>query len=198
LEDGRTFVNIEAFDRFYIQEIIAEKPYIKARVQTFTDFTESNEYVLGRLEAQIFDEVRFNMKMMKILFPLKNYSLNANILLHRPPLPTPGVRSITTTDATVEAERRSKFSFAVVDMLQIPAATKLLLLQEHLIERRYAKLLKYLEQGGSYLSNEIRSRGVLTDEGIRQLRLSTLSDQRDLETGTSANSWYVQYSFTHS
>jgi Lon protease-like protein len=132
LEDGRTFVSIEGLERFYLQEIIGEKPYIKAKVQVFSDFTEypdANDYMLDVLEAQIFDEVRFNMKLMKILFPSKNYSLSTNILAYRPAVSVPGVRSIKTVDAASEAERRSKFSFSIIDMLQIPATTKLLLLQ---------------------------------------------------------------------
>jgi hypothetical protein len=42
--------------------LISEKPYIKARVQTFTDYTESvND--LQRLELAVFDEVRTNAKV---------------------------------------------------------------------------------------------------------------------------------------
>jgi Lon protease-like protein len=32
LEDGRTFVAIEGIERFFIKEIVSEKPYIKAKV----------------------------------------------------------------------------------------------------------------------------------------------------------------------
>ena len=32
LEDGRTFVSMEGIERFFIQEVVSEKPYIKARV----------------------------------------------------------------------------------------------------------------------------------------------------------------------
>ena len=188
LEDGRTFVQIEGIDRFYIQEVVNEKPYIKARVQEYSDFTETTDYVLDMMESQIFDEVRFNMKLMKILFPTKNYSLNQNVLQYRPALASPGVRAIKTVDPKAESERRSKFSFAIVDILQIPATTKLLMLQEHVVERRYSRILKALERGGTYLSDELKTRGIMTDEGIRQLRAETLADFRDVEL-YSSNSW---------
>lgn len=188
LEDGRTFVNIEGLDRFYIQECITDKPYIKARVQTFSDCTETTDFVLDALEAQVFDEVRFNMKLMKILFPAKNYSLSQNILQYKPAVASPGVRSIKTVDAAADAERRTKFSFAIIEMLQIPATNKLLLLQEHVLEKRYASLLRALERGGGYLMNELKNKGVLTDEGLRQLRIDTLQDQRDIDV-FPPNAW---------
>lgn len=188
LEDGRTFVQIEGIDRFYIQEVVNEKPYIKSRVQEYHDFSETTDYVLDMMEAQIFDEVRFNMKLMKILFPTKNYSLSQNVLQNRPALTSPGVRAIKTVDPKAESERRSKFSFSIVDILQIPVTTKLLLLQEHIIERRYSRILKALERGGTYLADELKSRGILTDEGIRNLRRETLADFRDVEL-YSSSSW---------
>jgi Lon protease-like protein len=62
MEDGRCVVVIEGIERFFIQDLISEKPYIKARVQTFTDYTESvND--LQRLELAVFDEVRTNAKV---------------------------------------------------------------------------------------------------------------------------------------
>jgi hypothetical protein len=66
---------------------------------------------------------------MEMLFPTKNYSISNNIIEYRPPLSIEGIRSISTVDDAVEMERRSKFSFAVLDMLQVSPATKLALLQ---------------------------------------------------------------------
>lgn len=188
LEDGRTFVAIEGLERFFIKELITEKPYIRAKVQSFSDYTESSELVMDMMEAQIFDEVRFNMRLMKILFPSKNYSLNNNLLQHKPVLAVPGVRAIKTSDTNSEAERRSKFSFSAIDMLQIPATTKLLLLQEHVLEKRYSRLLQALELGGNYLKEELKKRGVMTEEGLRQLREEVLANHRDVD-GFAPSSW---------
>ena len=112
---------------YHISSFIYFASFIQ--VQTFSDYSETNEAVLDMIEAQVFDEVRFNTKLLKILYPSKNYSLSSNILQHRPAISIPGVRTISTTDSAAEAERRTRFSFAIIDVLQIPAPMKLLLLQ---------------------------------------------------------------------
>lgn len=62
LEDGRTLVLIEGIERFYLEEIVAEKPYFKAKVQPFQDYTENND-ILEQLEQAVFDEVRTNVRV---------------------------------------------------------------------------------------------------------------------------------------
>jgi ATP-dependent Lon protease len=128
LEDGRAFVVIEGFERFYLQEIVGEKPYFKGRVQRFKDITETPES-LYKMEMQIFNEVRTNVKMMELLYPNKNYTLSSKILELQPPLLPDGVRSINLAGDEYDLKRRSKLSFAIVDMLQINPSTKLALLQ---------------------------------------------------------------------
>ena len=62
LDDGRSVVVIEGVERFYLEEIISEKPYIKARVQPFQDYSENLD-VLDQLEQAVFDEVRTNVQV---------------------------------------------------------------------------------------------------------------------------------------
>jgi hypothetical protein len=66
---------------------------------------------------------------MELLFPAKNYSISSNILKYRPPLPVEGARQFSLTDPADELDRRSKFSFAVMDMLQVSPGMKLSLMQ---------------------------------------------------------------------
>ena len=66
---------------------------------------------------------------MKLLYPEKNFTISANILEYRPPVRTSDVRLVRMTDEAAELDRKSKFSFAVMDMLQITPATKLMFLQ---------------------------------------------------------------------
>lgn len=55
-------VVIEGVERFYLEEILSEKPYIKARVQPFQDYSENSD-VLDQLEQAVFDEVRTNVQV---------------------------------------------------------------------------------------------------------------------------------------
>ena len=63
LDDGRSVVVIEGVERFYLEEILSEKPYIKARVQPFQDYSENSD-VLDQLEQAVFDEVRTNVQVI--------------------------------------------------------------------------------------------------------------------------------------
>ena len=69
------------------------------------------------------------MQLMKLLYPEKNYTISANILEYRPPTRMDKVRLVRMTDEAAELDRKSKFSFAIMDMLQITPATKLMFLQ---------------------------------------------------------------------
>jgi hypothetical protein len=70
-----------------------------------------------------------HMQLMKLLYPEKNYTISANILEYRPPTRMDKVRLVRMTDEAAELDRKSKFSFAIMDMLQITPATKLMFLQ---------------------------------------------------------------------
>jgi len=160
LDDGRSFVLVEGIERFYIDEIVSESPYLKGRVQLFTDYTETTPEVLDDLEQRLFRELRSNMRMVERLFPSKNFSITSTILESRPHLKTPGVRSIKMVDEQTEMARRSKFSMAVLDLLQISSTAKLSLMQEHLLEKRLSRFLKVLERGGKYLQEELVKKGL--------------------------------------
>lgn len=128
LDDGRTLAVIECLDRFYVEEVTSETPYLKARVRPFKDYSETPT-VLDDLERKVFDDVRCNFKFMKLLLPQKNYTMSSGLLLNRPPSSDPGTRIINLASQSVEKERRAKFSYAVLEMLQISNPTKLSLLQ---------------------------------------------------------------------
>ena len=66
---------------------------------------------------------------MELLYPSKTYVIGANILKYRPTLRLDGVRQVSLANDETEMQRRANFSFAVIDMLQINAQVKLMLLQ---------------------------------------------------------------------
>eukprot|EP01041_Mallomonas_annulata_P002257 gene2257-4384_t len=182
-DDGGIYVSLEGIGRFYIRDVMTEKPYLLCRVQTFKDYSEDDSLV-ETLEQRLFEEIRYSVKLMRYLYPQNNYTMSEAILRHRPVVMVPGVRAVTIGNDVSEIERQSKFSFAVMDMLKTDPITKLLFLQEHVIQRRYMKSTAFLE-------GEIRKRGVVSEVGMRQLRYSTTSDQSDIET-MQASSWEPQ------
>jgi len=186
LDDGRVFVVMEGVERFYLKQVTAEKPYFKAKVQTFSDYTENRE-LLAKIERDIFDEVRFNVKLMDLLFPQKNYTLSTGILENQPALTTPGIRVVNMADQDADIERCTRLSFAIMDMLQISSATKLLLLQEHVLEKRFSKFRRVLDKGSAYLRKELVDKAIVSVEGLDQLREDIIHDTSDLETISKMN-----------
>jgi len=188
LDDGGVYVLMEGVGRFFLKEVLAEKPYLKAKVQVFEDYTE-NEQVLEALERSVVDEVRYSVKVMKLLYPQNNYTMNEGVLRHRPQLQLPGVRSVSLLDEKAELERRSKFSLAAIGMLKTDPQTKLVFLQEPVLERRYSKILKVLQESTSFLEGELRKRGLVDKDGVARLRTEALLDLSDLESIPAASSW---------
>ena len=179
LDDGGLYVLLEGVGRFYIRDILNEKPYLKARAQMFNDWAES-EASAADLEQKVLDEVRISVKVMKLLYPQNNYTLNHNVLKNRPPTRTPGSRIVKLPGAETELQRRSKFSFAVMDMLKTDPVTKVLFLQETVVEKRYTNMLKVLADSTSFLEGELRKRGVITESGLAKMREEAVADLSDL------------------
>ena len=56
LDDGGMYVVMQGVGRFFVRDVVAEKPYLKARTQVFSDYSE-NEQILESLETRVFNEV---------------------------------------------------------------------------------------------------------------------------------------------
>ena len=85
---------MEGIGRYYIKNVISEKPYLRAKVQIFSDFSLNN-IKLNNLEKLILNEVRYSVKIMKLLYPSNNYTLNELVIKNRPFL-----TSTTSTSST--------------------------------------------------------------------------------------------------
>jgi hypothetical protein len=182
LEDGRVFVTVEGVDRFYLNEFYSEKPYLKARVKVLSDYSLIEESELDNIETQVFDELRTNLKLMEHIFPSKNYHISKQILQNRPSTFTTriGDRAVKLQDQDQEMERRSKFSYAVLETLQVSSSMKLKLLQEHVIENRLSKFLEILRAGKDFLKEELVSKKGYTEDMCNQIVLQS-KHQTDLD-----------------
>jgi len=189
LNDGRSFMVVEGIRRLFIKEFLSESPYMIAKVKLINDWTECRADVVDTMERKIFSLVKRNVKMMEILFPEKNYSINQHILDHRPSIPQPGVRSISTNEAADELKRRSDFSFAVMDTLQITPAAKLALMQEHVIERRLEKILDTLENGSVYLKTQLVKKGLLSEDALLDLLTDMQQEPHNMDNLVPKSLW---------
>ena len=188
LDDGGMYAIMIGLGTFYIKEIVGEKPYLKAKVKIFYDYTERKE-LLDLLELKVFDEVRYSVKIMKILYPQNNYTMNEAFLKFRPVIPSKNQRNIILDDLHSEIEKKSKFSYGAMGMLKTDAITKLLFLQQPILERRYSAMLKVLEESTAFLEGELRKKGMYSDTGLQELRASLSHDFTDI-IPFKASSWY--------
>jgi len=189
LEDGGVYVTMEGVGRFYIREIKAEKPYLRAKVQIFNDYCES-EPEIEKVEKRLLFDLRYSIKLMKILYPQNNYTINDLVLRNKPPIiPESDIRYVTLPATKSELVRRSHFSFAAMDMLKTEANVKLSFLQEPVIEKRYALMRNTLADSISFLETEIRKRGTHDDEDFARIREETEIDFSDLDTLVPTSNW---------
>ncbi len=189
LEDGRVFVTVEGVDRFYLSEFYSEKPYLKARVKVLSDYSLIEESELDKKEIEVFEELRTNLKLMEHIFPSKNYKISKEILSNRPSAYTTrlGDRSVKLLDKDTEMNRRSKFSYAVLETLQVSPSMKLKLLQEHVIENRLDKFLQILQAGKDFLKEELMNKKGYSEEMCNQIVLQS-KHQTDLDADLLSDS----------
>ena len=111
-DDGRVYALIEGTERFYIEEIISERPYIKARIRTFKDYTES-PILLNKLERNVYDEISCNFKYLELLYPEQSYNLSSNILKYQPMPVNNDMRTIKLFDESVVSVYTSVYIYSI-------------------------------------------------------------------------------------
>jgi hypothetical protein len=62
LEDGRIIAKLEGKQRFYLKRVVGQKPYLRAEIQFFEDYTE-NENEAEELERVIYYTAILNVKV---------------------------------------------------------------------------------------------------------------------------------------
>jgi hypothetical protein len=173
MSDGRAFLIVEGIRPYYHVSFHQVEPYVKGRVQPFSDFV-SNPTLARSLEQEIFTQIRVNYKMAQALYPDRNFNFSPQLLANRPPTVNFGIsgRVVDITPPDVEVARQSAFTYAVIDMLQVSAPTKVALLQKPLLEKRMKQLLKILKEGGKYLYNELLMKKQMSPEQLEMIRLT--------------------------
>jgi len=174
MTDGRAFIIIEGVKPFFIKEFTQMDPYVRATVQKFSDYV-SNPVLARNLEQEVFTEIRVNYKMAQMLYPNRNFTFTSALIRNRPPSYDLGAisgRIVDTMPPNLELKRQSDFTFAVIDMLQVSAPTKLSLLQQPMLEKRMQKLLEILKNGGNYLRDQLLQS--MSAEQVEMMRLSVL------------------------
>eukprot|EP01031_Cornospumella_fuschlensis_P024629 gene24628-29757_t len=179
---GHITATMRGVDRFYISEVLQERPYPKALVQRFHDVTED----IGKVRywsQELFETIQFNLKMLQILNPTHVYVMSEEMLQFRPPALLPDARTVSHIQEKEEVRRASAFSFAAMEKLVISAAQRQRFLQHVVVEDRLAATADMAEKSAEYLSAQLIERGLYSKEGLEQLRKDAARGEFDLDLG---------------
>lgn len=146
-EDGRIHALVETSERYYIEEVISERPFLKARVRLFKDYSESTKS-LQSLERLVFNEIKINYKYLNMLYPENNYKLSdlLRITKNQPFSLEKDTRKVNLLGDYSEVTRSCKFSFGVIESLKLEPAVKLLLLQVRVVKCSRFLLISVLDK----------------------------------------------------
>lgn len=149
LDDGAMYIKITGEKRFFIREISQDRPYPISKVQYLFDGLD-NAQQTRQLERKLFHQLRHSMKLLKRLYPDNNYTLSDTVYRNRPyfaAIDTKTTRHTPTPifDPNVDSiQRQASFSYGVMNLLKTDAVTRLLVLQESILDQRLQRLCKVL------------------------------------------------------
>lgn len=151
LDDGAMYLKITGQQRFFIREMLQDRPYPVAKVQYLYDGVNDHEE-MKILEYKLFHQLRHSIKLLKRIYPENNYTLSDLVYKNRPYhaiFDTREVRdtSSPTSDASeTSLLRQSLFSYGAMNLLKTDAITKLLFLQESILDKRYKRISKVCDR----------------------------------------------------
>lgn len=175
LEDGRQYVALEGLGRFQVKKITQTLPYMVAQVQHLhLDDPVENEHEVAQLELEVYKSLRYYMYLIRTFRSTKNMVISTHAKNSRPTLvartdgkPAGGGSGVTgaVNSAADTFERRSKFSFALANMMQMTVPREAqLLLQTTDVTRRLEAQRGILQEAAQFVAAQLVKSGALTEE----------------------------------
>jgi Lon protease-like protein len=174
LEDGRQFVALEGISRFRIKRIIQTLPYVVADVQRdVEDDPEESPERCRAVELEVYFALRYYMYLMRRATKGSRLTISAHARDTRP-------RFASGATEPRESARRTNFSFALANMMQMTVPREAqLLLQSPSITRRLQAQLQILSQAAAFVSTQLVQSGVITEVEKEVLRRKAYADFDD-------------------
>jgi hypothetical protein len=172
MPDGRLFVAVEGKERFFVREIVSDKPYLQGKAVNFADYSEFPANI-ERIEYEVAYHIRINLQMIQWLYPQRNLTMSAKVIENLPP-PVDYSREYSRTFSNIPEEellrRRSDLVFAIINMLQITPSTKLTLLQNPVLENRMLRVYRLLKTATEFLESEVLKKGLRTAQQLEDMK----------------------------
>jgi ATP-dependent Lon protease len=175
LEDGRQFIALKGVGRFKVNSILKTLPYIAAEIQEIkSDEIVANEQETEALEKDVYNYLKFYLRIMKKLDNTKDLVVSQQVKALRP--------IGATLSQPFNNIRRSKFSFAIANMIQMQSPTEAqILLQTVDVDKRLRFERHILRQASDLIASKFVSSGLITQEVRDQLRIQSFSSEDDTD-----------------
>eukprot|EP01041_Mallomonas_annulata_P006590 gene6590-13336_t len=170
LEDGRQLISLDGVERFQIRRILKTLPYVLAEVEIIQDEPSPNLEEAIKLEKEVYDLLKFYIRLMKTLKPNKGLVVSQGLKRNRP--------TATTLNDDV---RRSKFTLSLGNMIQMGTKESQLLLQTTSMVQRLASLKLVLTNVAEFAAQGLIEDNLMTAATRDEIRLKTYSDDFDAD-----------------
>lgn len=143
-DDGGMLIKFKGIRPVFLDSIVKDRPYIIGRVNMIDDFVLDEEQ-MRTLEIRVLNSIRYSVKLLNVLYPQNKSVLGEQILKNMPcEYQNSNSLRVISINFKEQTKRRSTFSFAAMDMIRADAGTKLSIIQEPYLEKRYSRIYQVI------------------------------------------------------
>lgn len=166
-EDGRQIIQIQGIGRCRVRKIIKTLPYILAEVEPFVmdDPPAGGEAAAVKLEKEVWDALKYYMRLMKSYEPNKGMVVTQSAKKNRP-----------TRLNEMDATRRTQLSFSLANMISMsqPSESQQLLQTQSIMKRLTAEKV-ILTQAAEGISEQLVQMNILTADRRDGIKMNSMS-----------------------
>ena len=175
LPDGRQYIAFQGTTRFRVKKIVKTLPYVLAEVETNIEdeFIETTSEI-QQLELDVYNTLKYYVRLMKTYPKTQKMMITQAAKQNRP------LKNAVVTDADVDMQRRSDFSFSLANMIQMgqPKEGQLLLQTRSVLNRLEAEKLILLSAVDN-VCDQLMKINVIDAAAKEEMRSKSLSDNDD-------------------
>lgn len=170
LDDGRQFISVKGMGRFRTTKILKTLPYILAEVDPVIYDLDIDDELAMELEQSVYNSLKYYMRLMKV------YNSNKDMVV------SPAMKKSRHTAAVgesglTERERRTNFSFAMCNMIQMTQEKESqLMLQTLSVIKRLKVQKEILTQAVIGVENQLLQLNLITPDLRDQMKVKSFSD----------------------
>lgn len=173
LEDGRQFIAFDGVGRFRVKKILKTLPYVLAEVEA--NISDDQVFPFESavdLERQVYNYLKYYIRLMKALNPRKELVISQVAKKTRP--------DPTSPDSLNDSVRRTQFSFALANMIQMSQEKESqLILQTTSIIKRMQAQEQILTQACELVVEQLKKNGTFTDSELEDVRALSFNTSMD-------------------